>query len=545
MTVPTLSQLLFRRIGAPWPGLALALCALLAAYLLAAPRCFASGFTEIEIRKDRDGAGPSHIFHLHDNVVAVVDPLEGAISAYRDTQGVAAKTALMPAGFRPWRLVRQPASVAIISEDGKQRIDVGRDESDWPRAFTAVAHDAKDAAYRIPPVVRTRSGLTLKAFRGERALPIRAVGPYYLASARELERIGDGRRYVLWKEYYLSEPPSDQADEQRIKVDVYVGRFEKDRRLSGIAPLPVAAMSRIGFDYATIMPDGTIALLASLVSSETSGPFKIYRLPFQTPSPYLTKLQRTGGRPRHWASPPPLSAMFPLIEPSDTAILDPGDEERPVAKTAPEGRARLTRSSMRAEMNAYRDHRWTLSDANLRNPCETMIVAGLPIACRRPDRFVLPPEQTRRPRPATMTGVPYDWGGADSLARFDQKIRQGYIAGNIGGTFWSYDAPRRVTAGVDCSGFVANVWGLGRHIGTSALAEVTERVPTLDRMRLGDALLLPEHHVALYREQAKPDGASLAIRVTEASSRCGAVCDSVYEIDHFHGYALRRSKTLR
>ena len=538
-TVPTPTQLQFRRIGALRIGLALALCA-----LLAAPQSFASGFTEIEIRQDRDGAGPSHIFHLHDNMVAVVDPLDGAISAYRVTQGVAVKTALMPAGFRPWRLVRQPASVAIISEDGKQRIEVGRDEADWPREFAAAAHDAKDAAYRIPPVVRTRSGLTLKTFRGERALAIRAVGPYYLASARELERIGDGRRYVLWKEHYLSEPPPDQPDEQTIRVNAYVGRFEKDRSLSGIAPLPLAAMSRIGFDYATIMPDGTIALLASLVSSDAPGPFKIYRLTFQTPSRYLAKLQRTAGRPRHWARPPPLSDMFPLIEPSDAAILDPGDEERPTAKTAPEGRTHLARSSMRTAMDAYRDHRWTLSDDNLRNPCETMIVPGIPIACRRPDRFVLPPEQTRRARPAAMTGVPYDWGGTDSLGRFDQKIEQGYIAGNIGGTFWPYDA-RRVTAGVDCSGFVANVWKLGRHVGTTALAEVTERVATLDRMRIGDVLLLPEHHVALYREQVKPDGASLAIRVTEASSRCGMVCDAVYEIDHFHGYAMRRSKTLR
>ena len=296
---------------------ALRLGALLLFAFLALSQAQASGFTEIEIRKDRDGAGPSHIFHLHDNVVAVVDPLEGVISAYRDTNDAAVKTASMPTGFRPWRLVRRPASVAIISEDGKRRIDVGRDEFHWPGEFTAAAHDGKDATYRIPPVVRTRSGLTLKAFRGERALAIRAVGPYYLASARELDRIGDARRYVLWKEYYLSEPPADEPDEQRIKVNVYVGRFEKDGTLSGIARLPRAAMSRIGFDYATIMPDGTIALLASLISSDKPGPFKIYRLPFQTPSPQLVKLQKTKGRPRHWPLPPPLSPMFPLIEPTE------------------------------------------------------------------------------------------------------------------------------------------------------------------------------------------------------------------------------------
>jgi hypothetical protein len=36
------------------------------------------------------------------------------------------------------------------------------------------------------------------------------------------------------------------------------------------------------------------------------------------------------------------------------------------------------------------------------------------------------------------------------------------------------------------------------------------------------------------------DGASIGIRVTEAASRYGAVCDSIYEIDHLKDYALRR-----
>ena len=69
----------------------------------------ALAFTEIEIRADRDGAGPSHIFLLRDNIVAVVDPLDGAISAYRDGESAALKTTKMPAGFRPGRLVRQAA----------------------------------------------------------------------------------------------------------------------------------------------------------------------------------------------------------------------------------------------------------------------------------------------------------------------------------------------------------------------------------------------------------------------------------------------------
>src|SRR5262249_5661581 len=97
---------------------------------------------------------------------------------------------------------------------------------------------------------------------------------------------------------YLSEPPPGQEDDQKIKVNVYVGRFENDGRLSGIASLPLPAMSRVGFDYATIMPDGTIALLASLISNGTAGPFKIYRISFAASAPALAGCRKVAGATR-------------------------------------------------------------------------------------------------------------------------------------------------------------------------------------------------------------------------------------------------------
>src|SRR5262249_57150041 len=107
--------------------------------------------------------------------------------------------------------------------------------------------------------------------------------------------------------------------------------------------------------------------------------------------------------------------------------------------------------------------------------------------------------------PVVKTGLPYDWGGSDTIERFDQKIQQGYVAGNIGGTFWSSEV-RRVTAGVDCSGLVSNVWQLGRHVGTTELPHITKRVAALDPMRPRDGLLLPGPHIAPYRQPGKPPG---------------------------------------
>jgi hypothetical protein len=515
---------------------ALALICLLG--LHAAP---AAAFTEIEVRQDRDGAGPSHIFHLHGDVVAVVDPLDGTVSAYADRHGTPLRSASLPVGFRPWRLVRLPASIAIISEDGRSRIEVGRDQAAWPREFELIEHHDGDSAYRVPPLVRTGFGVLLKPFRRAGALRIRAIGPYYLASARELERFGDGRRYVLWKEFYMSDPPPGE-DERRVKVNVYVGRFERDGTLSGIAALPIAVMSRVGFDYATVLPDGTIALLASIVTDGKPGPFKIYDLAFQTPSPYLVALQKAVGRPRHWAYAPAPADVFPVPQSKPVAVATAWAGRGSDRDAADDMQQPPSRGEMRRDMDAYRDHRWTLSEANRRNPCSTMIVASSAFECRNQQRFVVPAEQLRLRTPVAMHGVPYDWGGNDSLERFDDKIKRGFVAGNIGGTFWTAGS-RRVTAGVDCSGLVSNVWHLDHHAGTYELPDLTEPVAQLQHMRLGDVLLLPDHHVALYREQVDLDGASIGIRVTEAASRCGAVCDSVYEIDHFEDYMLRRLKT--
>jgi hypothetical protein len=506
--------------------------------LLGLPSAPAAAFTEIEVRQDHDGAGPSHIFHLHDSVVAVVDPLDGSISAYADTHGAPVRTASIPVGFHPWRLVRLPSSVAIISEDGRSRIEVARDQTAWPREFALIENHASDAAYRVAPLVRTSAGISLQPFRGAAALPIRAIGPYYVASARELERFGDGRRYVLWKEFYMSEPPPEESDEQRIKVNVYVGRFEREGTLSGLATLPIAVMSRVGFDYATILPDGTIALLASIVADGKPGPFKIYHLAFAKPSPYLAALQKAVGRGRHWAYPP-VADIFPIAVPKPVIVAAVEGGRDSGADAVEQTRPVPPRAEWRRQMDAYRDHRWTLVEANRRNPCSTMITPGVEIDCRNQRRFVLPSEQERLRTPVAMRGVPYDWGGSDSLERFDDKIKRGFIAGNIGGTFRSAGS-RRVTAGADCSGLVSNVWHLDHHAGTSELPDLTEPVARLDRMRVGDVLLLPDHHVALYREQVDLDGASIGIRVTEASSRCGAVCDSIYEIDHFQDYMLRR-----
>ena len=79
----------------------------------------ASAFTEIPVREERDGAGPSHIFHLQDDYVAVVDPLDAKVIAFRVCR-VAAGCEIsriereFPSGTRLRRLIRERDRIMLI-----------------------------------------------------------------------------------------------------------------------------------------------------------------------------------------------------------------------------------------------------------------------------------------------------------------------------------------------------------------------------------------------------------------------------------------------
>jgi hypothetical protein len=511
----------------------------------------AFAITEIPVRNDRDGAGPSHIFHLKDNQVVVIDPLESKLSVFRicqdgacNNQSAAAVelTRTFPSGARFRRIVRQSDQVTLISEDEKQILVVPRDIAKWPASFGLSQYRSSDRNLAPPKVKRNTSyRVTFPRIKGYRAQTIRTIGPTYLASARELERDARGRRYFLWKELYFSDSTPFDARQREIQVRVYIGRFERNGTLSGLVTIPLARMNRLGFDYVTVLPSGAVLLLASL----DKGNFQITERAISKPDKATVKAFQFKRSVKKWPFPPDEQELRTLTSPSDNLVLNSEGEDTLVTSGPVKGikciKCSLSRVDMRSTMNAYRDHAWTPQDRNLRNPCDTQIVPGWPIDCPKKDRFVRPPQFVRKPYGSPQIGIPYDWGGTDTIDGFDRKTADGYVAGNIGGTFWS-DDNRRVTTGVDCSGLLANVWKLGRHISTSELETVSVPLRDFVDMRLGDIFLLAGKHVMLYREQVSEDGASLAIRVIEAGTRCGSVCGSVYEVDALHNFVLRRRK---
>ncbi|MBE0418069.1 MAG: hypothetical protein IBX63_09920 [Coriobacteriia bacterium] len=99
--------------------------------------------------------------------------------------------------------------------------------------------------------------------------------------------------------------------------------------------------------------------------------------------------------------------------------------------------------------------------------------------------------------------VPYCWGGFDTISSYRNAMSAGYSAGDINCT----GAKRAGTAGVDCSGFVSRLWGLGTKRSTSTLRYVARAV-SKSSMKLGDAYIWPGSHCMFFRYYT-PGGAQV------------------------------------
>jgi hypothetical protein len=92
----------------------------------------------------------------------------------------------------------------------------------------------------------------------------------------------------------------------------------------------------------------------------------------------------------------------------------------------------------------------------------------------------------------TYKGLPYDWGGWVTCEEYDEALAEGYGAGSHSwhGVLWC-------TVGLDCSGFVSQVWETDHKYGTATLHEVSTEIE-VSALERGDALNKPSSHVVLF-----------------------------------------------
>lgn len=170
-----------------------------------------------------------------------------------------------------------------------------------------------------------------------------------------------------------------------------------------------------------------------------------------------------------------------------------------------------------ATAEAYRQHQWWPREVNIRHGHDAQN-----IRIDTPDRA----SQKANGNPAGgwlpdkwNTGVPYQWGGFDTLAEFDAKVKRGLAAGDI------YTAAKRAgldaavsqeAAGIDCSGFISRCWQLKRSFSTRELPSLCQPLARYEDLLPGDILNTHNAHVFLFSAWADP--AHTSARVYEAGT---------------------------
>lgn len=148
---------------------------------------------------------------------------------------------------------------------------------------------------------------------------------------------------------------------------------------------------------------------------------------------------------------------------------------------------------------AYRRHRWRATPQNVKHGndqagvrVDTPDVAYQPVDGKRPGWWRLK---------GWNVGVPYQWGGFDTLAEFEVKLKRGYAAGDVYSEAKRTGLDRAVSAqatGIDCSGFISRCWRLERSYSTRELPGLCEPLLSYDDLRPGDILNTHNAHVLLF-----------------------------------------------
>jgi cell wall-associated NlpC family hydrolase len=145
----------------------------------------------------------------------------------------------------------------------------------------------------------------------------------------------------------------------------------------------------------------------------------------------------------------------------------------------------LTRSSILSRAKEYFNHRFSVSWNNITSR------SGENLNGKR----VISPIF----KPGNYIGVPYKWGGFDSLESFNQGLAVGKKAGDQCATTCSGKGYGSIAVvGVDCSGFISRAWGLAKHTSTRNLHKVADPLVSYGYLKPGDIVNKTGSHVRLF-----------------------------------------------
>jgi hypothetical protein len=146
---------------------------------------------------------------------------------------------------------------------------------------------------------------------------------------------------------------------------------------------------------------------------------------------------------------------------------------------------------------SYEEHAWVAAQENIEGSCgETDWVPAVTEV-------------------GPQVGIPYCWGGSVTIEQFDEQIAAGYGAGSLNMGLFPW-----CSTGVDCSGYVSQLWQVENRVSTREIHEISVEIDATE-MLPGDVFNQYDYHVILFvGEDTNGD----AIVSESTTGECMGVC---------------------
>lgn len=227
--------------------------------------------------------------------------------------------------------------------------------------------------------------------------------------------------------------------------------------------------------------------------------------------------------------------MAPVTPPSTPSLpAVPGTAELGTAELGPPA-TKIARPEMMAPAQRYTETQWKVPQN---------VIEALSVCDPAKSRYWKRPGHITKTG-QTVKGVPYCWGCIDSVDQFLEAVNTGTkLPGNVCAAR-NCDGciqPKK-TAGVDCSGFVSNVWRLSSQATTRSLPAVAQPLQSRKELKPGDILNKAGSHVVIYAGKVTTSSGE-NILIYESSLSCGGVCFRGVPWSQFKRYTPFRRQNI-
>jgi hypothetical protein len=491
--------------------------------------------------KSFNGEPPSDVVSLAPGLLALIDHVTGVV-VFTDGSGVERSRTRLPGNFRVNDVRIFPDHTALIDVGGKKKI-VLQLNAQAPNAVPAtdvIPNDPDTAAPAFVSREFRRAGIKPQQGAGfARELVMRSVTPDSIVSAAYLGMDSHGHAYSLAREIQAIDIGTHDAHRYQLRVTLTIGEHDQTGRRLKVATLPLDEMFKTPRGrYVAVDPDGGVVAMLPLQKKGTrkQGIF-LYRPEFKDEVE-----QKNAPRPLANARATLNKINSAIPEASAVAVSDdlPGDvsfelKDAKVDNPATDITGRRTIKQMKTAANEIMTFFWNAKQENLSIGHQENCAFGE----KDPQRaFELPHAFKHAKQDEMIVRVPYNWDGKDDLATIGAQLKNGHRAGTICS---EVDEKSSNTTGLDCSGFIALIWGVGS-FGTEHVDGIANNISKLESMQWGDAFNLKSHHIRLYVGQDKSDEHGMRIHTLESTSACSGTCEVLYDVEHFHNYEMVRLK---